>query len=335
MKCPACPGTHECDLLIIGGGPAGLAAAVNAASEGLTTIVLEKGSRVGGQASSSSRIENYLGFAEGLTGPELTEQAEQQAVRFGAELRTDTHVIDIRSTPEGQQAMCQNGHVYVCKAALITSGVTYRTLDVPGAPELLGKGVFYGASPAETARYKDAAVFVVGGANSAGQAAVHFAQHDADVTILTRSPLEKAMSAYLIERVEKLNIPVWVGARVASLHGAYNDADGEYLDMMTVATPDVVATHAADGLFIFIGAEPRTSWAPSVATDQRGFILTGAELLGPRPGKKPKFVQYLETSQPGVFAAGDVRSGSVKRVAAAAGEGAMAVQFIHRYLEDA
>jgi thioredoxin reductase (NADPH) len=335
MQCPACPDSHECDLLIIGGGPAGLAAAVNAASEGLTTIVLEKEPRVGGQASSSSRIENYLGFASGLSGAELTEQAEQQATRFGAELRTDTHVIDLRSIETGQQAMCQNGHIYVCRSTLITTGVTYRTLDVPGIDALLGRGVFYGANPSQAVEYEGRKVFIVGGANSAGQAALHFAQHGANVEILSRSRPEKSMSQYLLERVSKSGVAIWRGARVAAVHS--HDEQEVQLDAVTVATPDVVATHKADALFIFIGAEPRTSWAPAVDTDLRGFIVTGQD-VGERP-RKPGVKKYerkfLETSVPGVFAAGDVRSGSVKRVAAAAGEGAMAVQFIHRYLEEA
>lgn len=325
MKCPACPDAHECDLLIIGGGPAGLAAAVNAASEGLTTIVLEKESRVGGQASSSSRIENYLGFASGLTGADLTDQAEKQAERFGAEIRTGSHIIDLRSTEDGQQAMCQNGHVYTCRAALITSGVTYRTLDAPGIAELLGRGVFYGADPAQAFEYEGRKVFVVGGANSAGQAALHFAQHGADVEILSRSAPEKSMSKYLLERVSSSGVAIWRGARVAAVK-----TTGTWLEAVTVATPDVVATHKAAGLFIFIGAEPRTSWAPNVATDSRGFIITGPDV----GSRNAEVAQYLETSERGVFAAGDVRSGSVKRVSAAAGEGAMAVQFIHRYLEE-
>lgn len=335
MKCPACPGSHECDLLIIGGGPAGLAAAVNAASEGLVTIVLEKDGTVGGQASTSSRIENYLGFAEGTTGAELAAQAAAQAERFGAELRTDTHVIDLRRENGGFQAMCQNGHIYTCRTTLITSGVTYRTLDVPGIDELLGRGVFYGASPAQASEYQDKKVFVVGGANSAGQAAVHFAQHAAKVTILTRSPLQKSMSSYLLERIDESPIEVWEQARVAAVHGTDRRTwTHKELDAVTVATPERVATHKADGLFIFIGAEPRTTWVPSVTTDRRGFILTGSDLGGDDyivTGSR----QYLETSEPGVFVAGDVRSGSVKRVAAAAGEGTMAIQFIHRYLEEA
>ena len=326
--CPTCQVEHACDLLIIGAGPAGLAAAVNAASEGLRTTVLERSSEVGGQASSSSRIENYLGFADGLTGADLATQAKAQALRFGADLITDSAVIDLRPSEHGHQAMCHSGHVYSCAAALVTSGVTYRTLDVPGASDLLGRGVFYGASPAETGEYLGQKVFVVGGANSAGQAAVHFAQHGADVTILSRSPLAKSMSAYLIERLDKLGVPVEIGARVAAVH-PYREGENVALnlDAVTVATPDAVVTHKAAGLFVFIGAEPRTSWAPSLHTDSRGFIITGSELpYGSR--------MYLETSERGVFAAGDVRAGSVKRVSAAAGEGAMAVQFVHRYLNE-
>jgi len=332
--CPNCQDEHACDLLIIGAGPAGLAAAVNAASEGLRTIVLERASTVGGQASSSSRIENYLGFAEGLTGAELTKQAEAQARRFGAELRPDSSVIDLRPADDGgHQIMCHNGHVYVCRAALVTSGVTYRTLDVPGAQELLGRGVFYGASPAQAEDYRGRRVFVVGGANSAGQAAIHFAQHEAEVTILSRSPLEKSMSTYLIERIQDLDIPVMKGARVAAVHAYEEDeGPGPWLDAVTVSTPESVATHTAGGLFVFIGAEPRTSWAPSLLTDARGFILTGQD-IGSRDANRRIVPAYLETSQRGIFAAGDVRAGSVKRVAAAAGEGAMAVTFIHRYLD--
>lgn len=342
MKCPACPGSHECDLLIIGGGPAGLAAAVNAASEGLTTIVLEKDSRVGGQASSSSRIENYLGFANGLTGAELTDQAESQAQRFGVELRTDAHIIDLRRIVGGWQAMCQNGHVYECRTALITSGVTYRTLDVPGIEPLIGRGVYYGADPFQAREFHGKTVFIVGGANSAGQAAIHFAQQDAKVTILTRSPLVKSMSAYLLDRIEHgFNPSVIEGARVAAVHGrdaflrGHPQTDrNNGLEAITVATSDAVASHKADGLFIFIGAEPRTSWIPGLALDGKGFILTGTDIR--RTDRVKRAPQYfLETSFSGVFAAGDVRSGSVKRVSAAAGEGAMAVQFIHRYLEEA
>lgn len=315
-------GAHECDLLVIGAGPAGLAAAVNAASEGLHTVVLERSSDVGGQASTSSRIENYLGFASGLTGAELAEQAREQALRFGAELHTAAQVIDLRSADGGPQAICESGAVYRCQTALITTGVMYRQLDVPGIARLVGRGVGYGISPSQVEEYRDKRVFVVGGANSAGQAAVHLANHGAQVEILTRSPLDKSMSQYLVDRcVEHERIAIREGARVAAVKG---DAH-HHLSHVTVADPAGVVTETAEGLFVFIGAEPRTDWAPSLTKDDRGFVLTGTDL-------PDLHRMYLESSVPGIFAAGDVRSGSVKRVAAAAGEGAMAVQFVHKYL---
>jgi hypothetical protein len=213
---------HSCDVLIIGAGPAGLAAAVNAASEGLGVIVLERAPQVGGQASSSSRIENYLGFPLGLSGAELARNADEQARRFGADIHTGAHVIDLRRLDDGHvQAMCQSGTVYVCRTAVVTTGVTYRTLDAPGVSELIGRGVEYGVSPAQADEYDGRRVFIVGGANSAGQAAVHLHDHGAAVTILTRSPLSKGMSAYLIERIEERGIAVEVGARVAAARSGH------------------------------------------------------------------------------------------------------------------
>jgi thioredoxin reductase (NADPH) len=316
---------HECDLLVIGAGPAGLAAAVNAASEGLRTIVLDRAHAVGGQASSSSRIENYLGFPTGVTGAELAELARDQAVRFGAEIHTGSAVIDLRTNDAGHAATCESGKTYHCSTVLVSTGVTYRSLDVPGIGPLVGRGVGYGVSPHEAEDYRGARVFIVGGANSAGQAAINLAQHGATVEIVTRSPLEKSMSTYLLERIRKSNdIEVRTGARIAAVRG-----NGDHrLGHITVADAEKIETVDAAGLFVFIGAEPHVDWAPQLAKDSRGFILTGSDV-----GNGRKAPMFLETSVPGVFAAGDVRSSSVKRVAAAAGEGAQAVQFIHRHLE--
>lgn len=321
-SCESCHnGGHDCDLLVIGAGPAGLAAAVNGASEGLHTVVLERDPDVGGQAATSSRIENYLGFAAGVTGAELTEQAKEQAARFGAELHTSGTVIDLRSGDQQHQILCETGAIYTCKSVVVTSGVTYRMLDAPGIAQLTGHGVGYGVNPGEVEDYRGKRVFIVGGANSAGQAALHLAHHGAEVHILTRSPLAKSMSAYLADRIEDNDrVSVHEGARVAAANGT------DRLESIFVADSEAVTEEQADGLFIFIGAAPHTDWAPTLQKDGRGFILTGSDL--------PDLARnYLETSVEGIFAAGDVRSGSVKRVAAAAGEGAMAIQFVHKHLD--
>ena len=321
--CVSCA-DHECDLLIVGAGPAGLAAAVNAASEGLGVIVLDKSSQVGGQARTSSRIENYLGFESGLSGEELATAAEKQARRFGASIHHNSEVIDVRPTEDGRfQVMCASSQVYVCRTILIASGVTYRRLEAPGVDDLVGRGVFYGVSPSQAEDYRDKHVVVVGGANSAGQAALHLAQHGATVQLLTRSPLAKSMSQYLIDRIEtNIRIIVQQG-RVAAVHS--HDEQIVQLDAVTISTDDSIRTDEAAGLFVFIGAEPHVGWAPQLATDRAGFILTGNDL-------EDVHRNFLETSIAGIFAAGDVRAGSVKRVSASAGEGAMAVQMIHKHL---
>lgn len=324
--CKSCP-NHECDLLVIGAGPAGLAAAINGASEGLRVIVLERADQVGGQASTSSRIENYLGFPAGLTGSELASASEEQARRFGAEIHLHSEVIDLRRTDDHHQAMCVNGHTYTCPAILVTAGVTYRRLDAPGVERLTNHGVYYGVSPSQAEEYRGKAVYVVGGANSAGQAALHLAQHGAHVDILTRSPLDKGMSTYLVDRIiDSKLITVREEARIAAVRG------GKFLTHVTVAEPDAITAHDASAVFVFIGAEPHTAWAPSLATDGRGFILTGPDIPGIPKAVFPPL--YLETSEAGIFAAGDIRSGSVKRVSSASGEGAMAVQFVHKYLSN-
>lgn len=306
---------YECDVLVVGAGPAGLAAAVNAASEGLQVIVLDKSTDVGGQARSSSRIENYLGFPSGLSGEELTVAGQEQAEKFGAVFHTRSEVIDVRPTERGQQAMCASGLLYNCRALLITCGVAYRRLDAPGVEEMTGQAVFYGMSPSQAEDYRDKRVLVVGGANSAGQAALHLANHGCDVELLTRSPLTKGMSAYLIDRIhDHVHVGIREGARVA----AVRHESGRLSDVL-IAQPDGVVSRDCAAVFVFIGAEPRVLWAPDLDTDRSGFIETGVDLM---------------TAVPGVFAAGDVRSGSIKRVSAAAGEGAMAVQMIHRFLSE-
>lgn len=328
--CNTCP-HHKCDLLVVGTGPAGLAAAVNAASEGLRVVLLDRSDRTGGQARSSSQIENYLGFQDGLTGEQFATQGEAQAVRFGADLHLGSELIDVRPGDTGFVGTCNTGNTYTCRTVLIAAGVDYRRLEAPGVNELVGRGVHYGISPSETAEFEGRRVHIIGGANSAGQAALHLAQHGADVQLLTRSPLAKGMSQYLIDRIEAhAGITVREQARIAAAHGY--DIDPE-LAHVTVASPEAVAAEESAGLFIFIGAEPRTTWLPNLALDRRGFVLTGSDAAAEPYMADWGTPQYLETSVPGIFAAGDVRAGSVKRVAAAAGEGAMAVQMIHRHLE--
>lgn len=301
------------DLIIIGGGPAGLAAAVNAASEGLDTVVIEASPSVGGQASTSSRIENYLGFARGLSGPQLAERSRAQAERFGAQLTTLAPVIDIRVTDGEVRITCASGQVHTCIAALIASGVSYKRLEVPGIEALIGRGVFYGEAPQDARAYKGECAVIVGGANSAGQAAVHLASGGAKVKIVSRSPLEKSMSEYLIKRChEHRNIEVCIGARVAAVQGT------EEIQSVTIADAVGVAMDDCAGLFVFIGAEPRTEWAPQLSKDSRGFIETDLT---------------FSSNVPGIYVAGDVRAGSIKRVAAAAGEGGMAVAHVHEYLK--
>ncbi len=259
----------------------------------------------------------------------MATAAEAQARRFGARIHHSSEVIDVRGADDGRfQVMCASSQAYLCRTILVASGVTYRRLEAPGVDELVGRGVFYGVSPSQAEDYRGQRVFVVGGANSAAQAALHLAQHGAEVHIVTRSPLVKATSQYLVDRIEAhAEITVREGARVAAVNPTAHTGDWAEapLGYVTVAEPSGVVTEEAAGLFVFIGAEPRTTWAPQLATDRGGFILTGNDLPDVHR-------DFLETSVAGIFAAGDVRSGSVKRVSASAGEGAMAVQFIHKHL---
>jgi thioredoxin reductase (NADPH) len=321
------------DLVIIGGGPAGLAAAVYGASEGLRTALIER-EAPGGQAGQSSRIENYLGFPVGLSGADLTRRATAQAQRFGAELLTVQEVTAIDERGPARLVQLAGQEQLGAKAIIISTGVDYRRLDAPGIEELSGRGVYYGGSRSEGVSCRDEHVVVVGGANSAGQAAIYFAGYAQRVTILYRgASLAKSMSRYLIDTIEATpNIDVHLHAEVTAAHG---DASLERITIRDTATGDTEDVALA-AMFVFIGARPQTDWLPAgVARDPRGFVLAGTEVL--REEVRPRWrldrdPYLLETSMPGVFVAGDVRSESMKRVASAVGEGSMAVHFVHEYL---
>ena len=322
------------DLVIVGGGPAGLAAAVYGASEGLRTVMIEM-EAPGGQAGMSSRIENYLGFPSGLSGGDLARRAVIQARRFGVEILSPQHVTGVRVEGVTRMVKLADGYDLGCKALLVATGVSYRRLDVPGAERLQGSGVYYGSAMTEALSCKDEDVYIIGGANSAGQAAMYFSKYARQVVMLVRgASLAATMSQYLIDQIKRTpNIEVETHARVVEVHGQ------ERLEAISIHCGDSNETDraAANSLYVFIGAEPRTDWlAGIVERDERGFILTGNDLL--RDGKHPRGwplerdPYWMETSVPGIFAAGDVRHGSVKRVASGVGEGSIAVQFIHQYL---
>jgi thioredoxin reductase (NADPH) len=322
------------DLVIIGGGPAGLAAAVYGASEGLSTVLIER-EAPGGQAGSSSRIENYLGFPVGLSGGELARRAVTQAKRFGVEILSPQEATKIRLKDPYRIIHLADGSEISCYAVLLALGVSWRRLDVPGLERLTGAGVYYGAAQSEAIACKDEDVFIVGGANSAGQAAVYFAQHARSVTMLVRADsLTKSMSQYLIERIEGTdNIKVLTNTVVVEAKG---ESNLEAIAILNVETGSK-QTISAKSLFILIGASPETDWLEGVVErDEKGFILAGTSLIkdGHRP---PNWTQdrdpyLLETSTPGIFVAGDVRYDSIKRVASGVGEGSIAVKFIHQYL---
>jgi thioredoxin reductase (NADPH) len=325
------PTADHYDLVIVGGGPAGLAAAVYGASEGLRTVMVER-EATGGQAGQSSRIENYLGFPNGLSGSELADRATIQAKRLGAELLTINDAVALRVEGAGRIIELTGGGELSANCVLIASGVSYRKLGAPGFADLTGAGVYYGAALTEARSCSDQHVVVIGGANSAGQAAVHFSGYANKVSMLVRSSLEKSMSHYLIEQIAALpNVEVRAGTEAIAAHGG----DGR-LGSLDIRGPDgEVSNEQADACFIFIGAAPRTDWLEGVlARDERGFILAGAEVRDHGwPLERDPYV--LETSVPGVFVAGDVRSRSIKRVASAVGEGSMSVSLIHEYLASA
>jgi thioredoxin reductase (NADPH) len=322
------------DLAIIGGGPAGLAAAVYGASEGLHTVMVER-EAPGGQAGMSSRIENYLGFPTGLSGGDLARRAVVQAQRFGVEILSPQEALSARTEGSYRIIKLADGSEISCHALLVATGVQWRRLDAPGIDKLQGAGVYYGGGATEALSCKGEIIYVVGGANSAGQAAMNFARHAEKVVVLVRGEgLAATMSQYLIDQIQQTpNIHVWTHASVAEVHGE------KRLEEISVLCSDTdkVERVPASSMFIFIGALPRTDWlAGLVERDERGFLLTGPDLI--KDGERPKGWTLdrdpflLETNVPGIFAVGDVRHGSVKRVASGVGEGSVAVQFIHQYL---
>ena len=319
------------DITVIGAGPAGLAAAVYGASEGLKTLVVEP-EAPGGQAGSSSMIENYLGFPGGVTGGELARRAHDQARKFGAEFLTQ-RAKGLRIDGQYRYVQLADGREVSSHVVLLAPGVQYRKLTIPGAESLSGCGIYYGAALAEAASCRNESVFVIGGANSAGQAALHFAKFADKVTMLVRGEgLTASMSKYLIDEIERTsNIVLETGTRVVSANG------NGHLQTLTLCGPNGEYSVPATSLFVFIGAEPGVEWLPSsVLRDDKGFVLSGPDLR--HEGKLPESWHeqrepfLLETSIPGVFVAGDVRHGSIKRVASAVGEGSIAVQFAHQYL---
>ena len=326
--------TTSYDLAIVGGGPAGLAGAVYGASEGLRTVMIERDAP-GGQAGMSSRIENYLGFPSGLSGADLARRAVVQAQRFGVEILAPQEVTGLRANGSYRILTLADGSEISCNALMISTGVQWRRLEAPGIDRLQGVGVYYGGGATEALSCKGEIIYVVGGANSAGQAAMYFAKYAERVYILVRGDsLSSTMSKYLIDQIQQTsNIELWTHASVAEVHGE------SHLEEVSVLCTDTskIERVPAGSMFIFIGAEPQTEWLGDlVERDERGFILTGRDLM--RNGKHPKGWNldrdpfHLETNIPGVFAVGDVRHSSVKRVASGVGEGSVAVQFIHQYL---
>ncbi|MFC4852320.1 FAD-dependent oxidoreductase [Actinophytocola glycyrrhizae] len=329
------PATDFYDLIVVGGGPAGLGSAVYGASEGLRTVLVER-QAAGGQAGQSSRIENYLGFPDGVSGAQLTDRARRQAVKFGAEMLTARDVVALEVHGSARVVRFGDGSRIAAHAVILATGVSYRSLAAPGCHELTGRGVYYGSANTEAPECAGTDVYIVGGANSAGQAAVFFSKHARSVTLVVRGEsLHTSMSHYLIQQLEAIaNVHVRTRTTVGQACG------DDHLESIRLDHADGTTEFVDTGhLFVFIGALPRTDWLDGVVRrDERGFVWTGPDLLtdGRRPSgwtlDRDPF--YLESSVPGVFVAGDVRAQSVKRVASAVGEGAMAVTLVHRYLEE-
>jgi thioredoxin reductase (NADPH) len=329
------PSREFYDLIVIGGGPAGLGAAVYGASEGLRTVLVER-TATGGQAGQSSRIENYLGFPDGVSGAQLTDRARRQASKFGAEVLTTRDVTALEVNGSARSVRFEDGTTIDAHAVILATGVSYRQLAAPGLGDMTGRGVYYGSALTEAANCKGQDIYIVGGANSAGQAAVYLARHAKSVTILVRGPsLERSMSYYLIQQIEGIpQISVRTCTEVIEAHGE------DHLESITLRDTSTGQTETVDAqwLFLFIGAAPLTDWLDDVVVrDEKGFVVAGPDLSiegdRPRGWELDRAPYHLETSVPGVFVAGDARAESAKRVASAVGEGAMAVMLVHRYLE--
>jgi thioredoxin reductase (NADPH) len=322
------PRAAEYDVAIVGGGPAGLAAAVYGASEGLRTIVVER-EAPGGQAGTSSRIENYLGFPSGISGDELASRALRQAMRLGAEILVTRSVAGV--DPAKHEIFLDGVDVIRARSLIIATGVTWRRLAIEGIDRLIGKGVFYGAARSEANAIHGQDVHLIGAGNSAGQAALHFSSHARKVTLVVRGKrLEDSMSHYLVEQLRsKSNIAVQLGSEVNSVHG---DGSLSAIDILET-TSGQVRRHECGGLFIFIGADAETKWLPAeIACNERGYVLTGDDVKKAGRWLFNRDPYLLETSAPGVFACGDVRLSPVKRVASAVGEGSMAIAFVHQFM---
>ncbi|MGA2394202.1 MAG: FAD-dependent oxidoreductase [Candidatus Lustribacter sp.] len=325
------PSQAEFDVVIIGGGPAGLAAAVYGASEGLKTLMIER-EAPGGQAGTSSRIENYLGFPTGVSGDELAGRALQQAKRFGAEILVTRSVVCL--DPETRELELDGGEVVCARAIILATGVSWRRLNADGIDALTGRGIYYGAARSEASSLQGLDVFLIGAGNSAGQAAMYFSSYARTVTLVCRgAALEKSMSYYLVEELRsKHNVQVRLLSEVVAVHGDDHVESVEIHDAGSGSTE----THEAAALYVFIGADAETDWLPeAIARDERGFVLTGDDVVRAGRWTAGRDPFLLETSVPGIFACGDVRSRSVKRVAAGVGEGSMSIAFVHQFLASA
>ena len=325
-------GTKEYDLIVVGGGPAGLAAVINGASEGLSTLLIDSGPRLGGQAAQSSLIENYPGFSKGVSGEDLMNECAAQARKFGVHIECPVRAIGLRDEITRRIITTEDDHSHVGRTVILSAGLSYRRLDAENLGGFIGQGAFYGVPAKDPDTYKEKTVCVVGGANSAGQAVTHLAKNPKiSIKLLIRKKIEDQMSQYLIDRIRLLkNVEVMEGVQVSRVDGKNTLEEVVVFD---AAKGDHV-TIPAQYLFIFIGAQPKTLWLRGVIDmNDRGFILTGSRLVENKQWKDvDRLPLTFETSMPGVFACGDVRADSTKRIASASGEGSVALQLCHTYL---